>query len=245
MRNFFLIFTFLFFLQTLENTSFSSPIISGISKNEINIDTKFQGEKILLFGAKEDVGNVIVAVRGPKKKFLITKKDKLLGIWYNQDRFLFDDVHSMYSLFSTISDYSIGNKIFSQLELDDKQIKISGNNLDAKEFRMELINHLEKENLYSFNKVKIDFLNETLFKVIIDFPKNISRGAYNVEIYLINENGLASFQSIPIYVNQVGMSARILDFSDQQSFLYAIIVVLMALVFGWLANYIFARFFTK
>ena len=72
MRKIFLI-TFLFFVS---GAAFANPIISGISTNEINIDTKFQGAKILLFGAKGDAGNVVVAVRGPKKNFVVTKKQK-------------------------------------------------------------------------------------------------------------------------------------------------------------------------
>jgi len=80
---------------------------------------------------------------------------------------------------------------------------------------------------------------------MLDFPKNISRGIYTVEIYLINEGSLVSFQSIPIYVNQVGFSAKVLDFAFQQSFLYALLSVAIALIFGWLANYLFARFLGK
>ena len=53
---------------------YSAPIISGISKNEIKIDSKFTGEKILLFGAKNEPGNIIAVVRGPKHNFLLNKK---------------------------------------------------------------------------------------------------------------------------------------------------------------------------
>ena len=80
---------------------------------------------------------------------------------------------------------------------------------------------------------------------MLDFPKNITRGVYTVEIYLINEGGLASFQAIPIYVNQVGFSAKVLDYAYQESFLYAIATILIAIVVGYLANYLFVRFVGK
>ena len=95
-----------------------------------------------------------------------------------------------------------------------------------------MINKLEKEELYSIGANKIDFLDETLFKVMLNFPKNISRGIYTVEIYLINEDSLISFQSIPIYVNQVGLSAQISDYAHQQALLYGLAAVLIALVIG-------------
>ncbi len=228
--------------------SFSSPIISGISTNEINIDTKFRGADILLFGAKGYSGNIVIAVRGPKKNFLITKKERFLGVWHNGERLKVKDLNSYYSLFSTFSDNSASDDLLQMLELGKNNLpfNFSGDVEEAKkdEFRIQLIDKFEKTKLYSAGS-KIDFLDETLFKVMLHFPKNIARGIYTVEIYLINEDSLTSFQSIPIYVNQVGLSAKILDFAYQQSFLYGLITVFLALVIGWLANYLFVRFFGK
>ncbi len=243
-----LLLIFLISLTTLAGAH-ANPIISGISTNEINIDTKFQGAKILLFGAQDDAGSIAIVVRGPKKNFIVTKKQKLLGIWYNGERVKFKESYGFYSLFSTFNDQEPIDKLLTDLELGKNNLKFSAfGGIDEKkkdDFQIQLIDRLEKSNLYSTSADQIDFLNETLFKVILDFPKNITRGIYTVEIYLINEGSLSSFQSIPIYVNQVGMSAKILDFAYQNSFLYGLMSVIIALVFGWLANYLFARFLGK
>jgi len=244
------IFIVLLLLLTHANSASARSIISGISTNEINIDTSFNGTDILLFGAKGDAGNIVVAVRGPKKNFLVTKKQKLLGIWYNGKRIKFKESFSYYSLFSTFNDDKVTNQLLSELELGTNNLKFmaSDNNFseDQKnEFQLQLINKLEKDNLYSSGANKIEFLDETLFKVMLHFPKNIARGVYTVEIYLINENDLVSFQSIPIYVNQIGVSATISDQSRQQPLLYGLLSVIMALIIGWLANYLFVRFVAK
>lgn len=244
MRIFF-ITALLFFLQV---ESFATPIISGISTNDIYIGTKFNGAKILLFGAKGDAGNIVIAVRGPKKDFLVTKKKKLLGIWYNGSHVAFEDAYSFYSLFSTYSEEPLDDLI-SSLELGKNNIEFKTNDdvssAQKNEFQLQLIEQLEKKKLYATGNNKIDFLDETLFKVVLDFPKNIARGTYNVEIYLINDGGLMSFQSIPIYVRQVGFSARVFDFAYEESFLYGLLAIAIALVAGWLANYLFARFIGK
>lgn len=237
------------FLALICGSAFANPIISGISTNEINIDTKFQGAKILLFGAKGDAGNVVVTVRGPKKNFIVTKKEKLLGVWYNGERVKFKNSYSFYSLFSTFSEQESIDQLLKELELGKNNLefntfgKVSENKKN--EFQLQLIDRLEKNQLYTTGASKVDFLDETLFKVMLDFPKNITRGVYTVEIYLINDGTLLSFQSIPIYVNQVGFSAKILDFAYQESFLYGLLAVAIALVVGWLANYLFARFIGK
>ena len=50
-----------------------------------------------------------------------------------------------------------------------------------------LIKKMGQDNLYSENSDNIEFLDETLFKVMLTFPKNIARGEYLVEIYLISQ----------------------------------------------------------
>ncbi len=242
------LFLTLFLIFATLPSAFARPIISGISTNEINIDTNFNGTKILLFGAKGDAGNIIVAVRGPKKNFIVTKKQKLLGIWYNGARIAFKDSLSYYSLFSTFDDNRVTNHLLSQLELGTNNLKFISSGAaqnDNNEFQLQLINKLENDELYSTGANKIEFLDETLFKVILNFPKTISRGVYTVEIYLINEDDLVSFQSIPIYVNQVGIGADISDYAYQQPLLYGLLSVIIALVIGWIANYLFVRFIGK
>lgn len=237
------------FLIFFSNSTFASPIISGISTNEINIDTKFNGAKILLFGAKGDAGDIVISVRGPKKNFLVTKKQKFLGIWYNGQRIKFKDSYSFYSLFSTFGNSDEIDQTLKNLELGKNNINFISS-LDVtpeikNEFELQFVDFQERKKLYSAGAEKIDFLDETLFKVQLSFPKNISRGIYTVEIYLISEGNLLSFQSIPIYVNQVGIGAKVYDFAHEQSFLYGIIAVAFALVVGWLANYLFLRFIGK
>jgi len=227
----------------------ASPIISGISNNEINIDTSFKGTQVLLFGAKGYAGDIVIAIRGPQKDFRVTKKRRFLGLWHNGQRVVFKDTYSLYSLFSTFNNIKESSKLLEELELGKSNIHFNTDkNIDENlksNFKIELVDQLEKKGLYSPGTGKIDFLDETLFKVIIDFPKNISRGVYTAEIYLVNNKNLLSFQSIPIYVNQVGLSGQVLDFSQKQSFLYGILAVLLALVIGWLANVIFVKLFSK
>jgi len=238
-------------LLLIFNVSFASarPIISGISANEINIDTKFTGAEVLLFGSKGDAGNIIVTIRGPRKDFLLNKKDKFLGIWYNKDRLKFKDAYSYYAFFSSKNDRMVNEKLLSQLEIgeDRLQFKIRGNDNNApdSEFKIEFLNKLEQKNLYLTHMESIEFLDETLFKVMLKFPKNIPRGTYVVDIYLVDENNLVAFQSIPIYVNQVGFGSDINQFAYNYPILYGLAAILMAVVAGFVANFIFVKLFNK
>ena len=240
-------YTFCFLLINIEANA--GTLISGISSNEINVDTEFKGAQILLFGAKNDAGDVVIAVRGPRKNFIISKKENLLGVWFNGERIKFKNSYGFYSLFSTYNDGEMIQQDLNEYELGKNNIQFEiQNNLSPSkinEFRIQLVELLEQKNLYPISTKPIDFLDETLFKLIIDFPKNILLGTYIIEVYLINNGSVLSFQSIPVYVNQVGVSAKISNFALNQSVLYGLIAVFLAIFVGCLANYLFARLIKK
>lgn len=244
----FTLINILFLIFSLEN-SLAVPLISGISNNEINVDTDFKGTQILLFGAKSDSGNIIINVRGPRKNFIVSKKENIMGVWYNGERIKFKDAYSFYSLFSTFQRGDLIESDLSDFELGKNNIKFKAiQTLSPKkinEFRLQLVELLEKEKYYDANSKKIDFLDETLFKIMIDFPKNILLGTYVIEIYLVNNGSIISYQAIPVYVNQVGFSAKVSKFATNQSVIYGLIAVFTAIFVGFFTNYLFARFLKK
>lgn len=245
----FLKFFFILFLLSWSNFALATSLISGISNNEININTDFKGAQILLFGAKNDVGNIVVVVRGPQKNFIVSKKEKVFGIWYNGQRVSFKDSFSFYSLFSTFNRGEMSTNDLIDYELGRNNIKfktVENITIDQfNEFRVQLIELLEKKKYYRADVKKIDFLDEALFKLSIDFPKNIILGTYVVEIYLINNGTVLSYQAIPIYVNQVGVNATIANFANNQKVLYGILAVLLAVIVGFITNYFFVKFIKK
>ena len=245
----------IFFIK-IHSNCFASSVVSGISNNKIDIDSNFKGTEILLFGAKGDAGDIIIAVRGPKKNFLVTHKEKTIGVWHNGTRIKIEDLYSYYALFSTFNNIDETNQMLENLELGrnnlifkssltDKTLNNPKNKILEEEFYNSLVENLEQNHLYLVDANKIDFLDETLFKVMLQFPKNIPQGTYAVEIYLIRDDNLLSFQSIPIYVNQIGINAEISNFCYQQPLLYALFAIIIALLFGWLANILFIKFFGK
>jgi uncharacterized protein (TIGR02186 family) len=243
-----LIFLLIGLFTNIEN-SVARPIISGISTNEVDIDTSFTGAEILLFGAKGDAGNIIIVVRGPRKNYIVNKKGETLGIWHTERRVKFKNAYSYYALFSSNNDMLEDTDLLAGLEIGKNNIKLNSkgkiNGDQIQVFQEEFVNKLEKNELYSDSSNKIDFLDETLFKVILKFPKNIASGVYTAEIYLIDEDNLLAFQSIPIYVNQTGLSARIHNMAYEHSVFYGLIAILIAVISGWLANFIFNKFFGK
>lgn len=233
--------------------AYANLLVCGLSNNEIKIDSEFRGEKILLFGAKEDGRDLIINVIGPERDFAISKKQKLMGVWYNGKGFEFKNIPTLHYLFSTMDDNQNAKDILNELKLEKENLisestKSGSQSYEkdkAKELLKELIKKMTDKKLYQEQYNYIDFLNDTLFKVSLDFPENIMPGSYLVEVYLIGDGGLLSYQSIPIKVTQAGIGEKIVNFAYNYSLLYAIFSVIFALATGWVVNYIFSRFVFK
>jgi hypothetical protein len=58
----------------------AQPLVFDLSSHLIAITTGFSGTELLLFGATEGEGDVIVTLRGPETTAVVRKKSRVAGI---------------------------------------------------------------------------------------------------------------------------------------------------------------------
>ena len=151
--------------------------------------------------------------------------------------------HSFYNLFAAFLGKELNQQNLLDFEigkhnLNFKTSEETKNNITYNKF----FDLMEKQNLYSTSTDSIVFLDDTLFSLAINFPANILEGIYNIEIYLVENDTVISFQSIPIYVNKVGFNSQIAEFAKNQRVLYGLSAIIIAILIGFSINYIFNRF---
>ncbi|MFZ8864894.1 MAG: TIGR02186 family protein [Rickettsiales bacterium] len=236
---------FLFFIYlNLALNSNAKPLDSDLSQNQILIDARFQGQKIFLFGARNLVGEILVIVRGPKKNFIVRKKEKFAGIWLNKKQMKFYDINSFYDFYASFPLNNINNEILLQnlnIGIENLTFNYKGEAYleELLDFKNAIIAERNNQELYSNSPKQISFMGDTLFKTNLIFPKKIPYGIYNIEIYLINENKISGIQTIPLEVKKTGFEALIYNLAHEHSLLYGIICVLAAIIAGWFASLIF------
>jgi uncharacterized protein (TIGR02186 family) len=222
------------------------PLVADLSEREVAITAGFSGAKVLAFGALDQEGDVVVVVRGPLRPVTIHRKARVAGIWINVASMTFDQVPSFYAVASSRpleemarSSVLAGNRIgVENLNLELPRAKASPN--VAKAWRDALIRNQERLGLYRSNEVgKIRIISKRLFSTRITFPANVPTGAYLATTYLLVDGRVESAESTKITVNKVGIEAEVFDFAHEQSALYGIIAILIALVAGWLAHVAF------
>src|SRR5687767_9721209 len=85
----------------LSTSAFATPLVADLSNYRIDIDSRFNGTRIFLFGARNDNGDIVVVVRGPSKNYIVRRKEEVAGIWVNRDRMRLFDVPDFYTVASS------------------------------------------------------------------------------------------------------------------------------------------------
>lgn len=218
------------------------PLVTDLSKHLVAITAGFSGTDVLLFGATDGPGDVIVVVRGPEKAELVRKKARTAGIWINREERRFTDAPQFYHIAATrpLEEMAVkGDFQRHQIGLDHLKLTVQGG--EVGEFRAALIRLKQKQGVYSDEVEPISVLGNRLFRTEMHFPANVPVGTYRVEVYLVRESQVVSAQMTPLIIGKIGLGADLYDFAHYQAALYGIAAILIAVASGWLASVAFRK----
>ncbi len=230
----------------------AEDIVLGMSSDTVSINTNFDGSEILIFGAvKRDAPfpaeprlQVIVTVAGPSEAKTIRRKEKKFGIWVNTDSVEIDSAPSFYAIStSTLLGLSLSHtedirhriSIPRAIRSVDAPAGIS----DSETFTDALIRIKSKSNQYQLNEGTVSVDDQTLFRTSIALPAALTEGDYKTRIFLTRGGEVVSQYETSIYVRKVGMERWLFTLSREQSFVYGLLSLAIAVAAGWGASAIF------
>lgn len=224
----------------------AQALVADLSNHLIAITTGFTGTEVLLFGAVEQPGDVIVVVRGPVGDVAVRRKDRLAGVWVNRGRLDFVDVPSFYAVAANRPLYEIANPALLArhgIGVDFLRLAPAEEPRDAslRAYREALVRIKKSDGLYAREVAQVSFLGQRLFRASVAFPANVPTGSYLVEVLLVRDGEVVSAQTTPLIISKVGVGADIFDFAHNQAALHGIVAILIALVAGWIAHLAFRR----
>jgi uncharacterized protein (TIGR02186 family) len=216
-------------------------LVADLTSHLIAITTGFTGASVVLFGATDGPGDVIVAVRGPEREMTVRQKSRVAGIWVNTRQVSFGNLPSFYAVAASrpVADIlSPAAAAFYRLGIANLKLAAStpAPSVVVDAFRTALERTQQEAGLYVERMGKVDFLGERLFRTTITFPSNVPTGTYLVEVFLVRDKDVVSGQTTPLVVSKVGVDATVFEFSTRQPGFYGAIAVLTAVVAGWLAS---------
>ncbi|MBZ0324908.1 MAG: TIGR02186 family protein [Alphaproteobacteria bacterium] len=227
----------------------AEPLVADLSQHLVGITTGFSGTDLLLFGATDGPGDIIVVVRGESQQVILRRKERTAGIWLNRQRLVVSGVPGFYAVASNrpleeiatplvLALHQVGSgRLDFHIEEGDDALTAQGR-ADA----FAAVTRIKtKQGLYQARAGKLSLLGNQLFRTDIHLPANVPTGTYNVLVILLRDGQVASIKSTPLRVDKIGVGAAVFDFAYRHSALYGIIAVVLALLAGWGAEAAFRR----
>jgi hypothetical protein len=212
------------------SSSWSSKF--SLDKFDIEINSNFLGEEIVLFGHKDEGRDLIIIFEGIEKPGKLFTKAKKGLLWINEKQEL-DRIPSFFGIFSTPK-YSL-NEIFLIPSVTSKHLLIS----DFSERLYQIRTALKIKGLYFEDELQS--IEGSLFIKKFKIPDNISAGDIKVSLYEIQNNEVIGLNQKKLNIQKKGLTSRFEIMLEEQSMLYTIILVVFSIVFSLLSNWLFRR----
>lgn len=228
-------------------------IVLGLNQSEVSISTNFNGSEIIIFGAvKRETPipdgpelEVVVTVSGPSKPLVVRRKEKKFGIWVNVDAVEVDRAPSFYAVATSAPLREVLNRI------EDLRYKISVprairsvgapmNIMNSAAFTEALIRIRRKANQYQLIEDGVTVDQQTLFRANVQLPAALIEGDYNTRIFLTRGGKVISQYETVIDVRKVGLERWLYNLSREQSLIYGLLSLAIAIAAGWAASAAFA-----
>jgi uncharacterized protein (TIGR02186 family) len=220
----------------------SNPMVAGISQNTVEIHSSFNGAQLLIFGARNIPGDMIIAVRGPVSKVVMRRKQRVAGMWMHVEQQKYLDLPLFYALASTKPLPQITSfNTLAALGIGQEPVIRASSDTITPRFDEALTQSFGKKRWWQVPFNRISYFNESLFQVRLDLPDSLPGGNYTAEVYLFDHGKLLAMQTIPLTVYKTGLEAELYTHAENDSLRYGIAAVLMALAGGWLGHRLFHR----
>ena len=239
----------LIILFLLAPHAYGTALIIDSSTSEVQVSSSFIGTDVMVFGTANDKDDIIVVITGPTETAIVRKKGRVSGIWINKEKLEFREIPGFYAIASTrplseitetdeLKKQKIGiHNVITTASLSSKDENIK----TFKSFKDALVRGQKTKGLYLDAPLTIDVVSKRLFKTTFHFPNNMTTGIYTVKVFSFQKKRLVSMVSKTISVEKIGIGADVFKFAKEQSALYGLLAILIAVLSGWIASVIFRK----
>lgn len=224
-------------------------VIADVDDHLVEITTDFAGQDILVFGAIDGPGDVVLVMRGPLSQVQVHRKARFAGIWVNAETASFANVPALYGVASSRNLFEIlPPDALDRYELGVGRVKFTptdGEAAGSGPFRDALVQQKKRHGLYADRVGRVTFIGNTLFRANLHLPSNVPTGTYLIDVYLVREGRIVDAQNMPLIISKVGFGADLYKYAHSAGIAtrlgYGIAAVLIALLTGWLAHLAFRK----
>jgi uncharacterized protein (TIGR02186 family) len=229
-------------------------LITDLSQSRIDINTRFKGADLLVFGAiqypagavPDAPADIAVVVRGPAAPVTVRKKARVAGIWLNTDAVRFESVPGFYAVATTrpIDDLA-DDRTTAIYEIGVGNLQLSPASAAATETvqacEAGLIAAKRTAGLFVESPDGVLVTRNVLYSARIAIPAAVPVGDYAAEIHLIRKGRVIASSSTPIAIGKSGFERWVYLMAQQHSLAYGMVAVAAALAAGGIASAVTRR----
>ena len=242
----------------------ANALVADLSKDQIRVASNFTGEKILLFGAIEDIGtdgasDVVVVVRGPSENFTLREKKRIAGIWINAEARTLGPLPGYYAVASTrpLTDIApVSERAKHQIgpehlrfSLVDQTPKAAASLItssysgprDIALYHESFVRIKSGQNLYSVDPDGVRIIADRLFRAELTLPSGLPFGTYITEFFLFEKGRVVGYQTGELSVAITGLEQWLRVTAHDMPLLYGLFGVFIAGFMGWSVATLFRR----
>jgi uncharacterized protein (TIGR02186 family) len=230
-------------------------LVPDVSQREVNIQSRFTGVELLLFGAilyprgvaPDEQVDIAVVLRGQTRSIIVREKQKVAGIWVNAASIDFRSAPTYYAIASSRPlEKIIDAKTAAIYELGLSRLQLSPSgelaNSEVRRFTKGLVALNNRDGLYVEKPGSVDITGQVLYRARLNLPSSVPEGRYTAETLLIRDGKIvAADDSVTINISKTGFERFITILAEDYSLFYGALAVLISLMLGWLAGIAFNR----
>lgn len=234
--------------QPVENPT-GETIVAGLSQNNVTITTNFSGSEILIYGAvrrespiPDDAPlEVVITAEGPSGPLTVRRKERRFGIWMNTEAVSISRAPTFYAIASSgpldkVMSATDNLRYGVTIPRAIRAVGIAAEAEDAPVFLDALIRLREEQNDYSLAEGSVNLMESTLFRADIALPANLTEGDYKVRLFITRKGAVVDMHQEIIKVQKDGLERWIFTLAHEQSLLYGLLSLVLAVAAGWGAS---------
>jgi len=234
----------------------AETLVTDLSQHVIEITSQFAGSELLLFGALErhatesiqsdDIAvqgldyDIIVVVQSDPTDLVIRKKQRVAGIWINNENQTISGVPGYYVIGSTrpLNEFlSKDDQLELGLGLENLRI-INEKGEEVGEYKEALIRNMKNKGLYQESSGNVTVKDEILFRANLAFPSNMPVGDYTADVYLVRDGNIIINHSTDLLVDKRGIERVIYNFAHEYPPFYGIMAIFVAISVGLFSGFV-------
>lgn len=235
----------------------TEEVVAGLSQHRVALTTGFAGSEIFVYGAvrpqpgapaPEAPLDIVVVIIGPSEPVTVRKKERQFGIWINGKGVTIDEAPSFYAVASTRAlrdTVSWTDDMRHRIGLDHVIRLIDAPDWvsEREAYRQAVARVREADGLYTLKPSAVTLIEDTLFETRVRLPANLVEGDYRARIFLVRDKAVVDIFEDAIEVRRAGIGRLLYTMSKEQSALYGILSIAVALLAGWAASAFFRSVF--